>query len=158
MPTKFLDLLFKFFTHCYKHQQIPNYWKISLTIFLYKKNDPTDLTNHRPITLAKTIYKLFTSTLQMLLANYGETHQILHDSREGFRAERCTARQLQTLIYAPEDARFTTKDIYLLYMDFKNAFGSIDHPRLLTIMSDVGYPQDGVNIIGNIYSQSALSS
>jgi hypothetical protein len=30
----------------------------------------------------------------------------------------------------------------------------IDHARLLTIMSDLGYPQDAINLIGNIYSNS----
>ena len=135
-------------------KQILASWKISLTILLYKKGDPSLLTNHRPITLANTIYKLFTSTLTLILSAYGERHQILHDSQEGFRAERCTSRQLQLLIVALEDAQFTNQDIYLLYIDFKNAFGSINHARLLTIMKDLGYPEDAVRLVGNIYSHS----
>ena len=126
-------------------------------ILLYKKGNPSHLTNHRPIALANTIYKLFTSTLTSILSSYGEKHQILHDSQEGFRAERCTARQLQTLIAALEDARLTNQDIYILYIDFKNAFGSIDHARLLAIMKNLGYPQDAVALVGNIYSQSTTT-
>ena len=154
MPTSFHHILFLFFTHCYKLKQIPTSWKISLTILLYKKGDPSILTNYRPIALANTIYKLFTSTLTLILSAYGERHQILHDSQEGFRAERCTSRQLQLLIATLEDAQFTNQDIYLLYIDFKNAFGSIDHARLLAIMKDLGYPEDVVKLVGNIYSQS----
>jgi hypothetical protein len=63
--------------------------------------------------------------------------------------------QLQTLIVALEDSKLTQQDIYLLYIDFKNAFGSIDHTRLLAIMTDLGYPQDAINLIGNIYSNSS---
>jgi hypothetical protein len=48
--------------------------------------------------------------------------------------------------------RLTQQDIYLLYIDLKNAFGSIDHARLLAIMADLGFPQDTINLIGNIYS------
>ena len=44
--------------------------------------------------------------------------------------------------------------IYLLYIDFKNAFGSIDHTRLLAIMNDLGYLEDAVKLVGNIYSHS----
>ena len=154
MPISFHHILFLFFTHCYKLKQIPTSWKISLTILLYKKGDPSVLTNHRPIALANTIYKLFTSTLTLILSACGERHQILHDSQEDFRAERCTSRQLQLLIAALEDAQFTNQDIYLLYIDFKNAFGSIDHARLLAIMKDLGYPEDAVKLVGNIYSQS----
>ena len=85
-------------------------------------------------------------------------HQILHDSQEGFRAERSTARQLQIIIAALEDARFTNQAIYVLYIDFKNAFGSINHARrLLAIMKDLGYPHDAVALIGNIYSKSTTT-
>jgi hypothetical protein len=79
---------------------------------------------------------------------------MLHNSQEGFKQERCTSRQIQTLIAALEDAKFTTQDIYLLYIDFTNAFGSIDHVRLLAIMSDLGYPLDAIQLIGSIYSES----
>jgi hypothetical protein len=71
MPNQFHNLLFLLFQECYK-QQIPNSWKTSLTILLYKKSDPSILTNHRPIALANTIYKLFTSTITTQFTNYGE--------------------------------------------------------------------------------------
>ena len=71
--------------------------------------------------------------------------------------ERCRARQLQTLISTLENVIFTNKNIYILYINFKNAFGSIDHARLLVIMKDLGYPQNTVALIGNIYSQSTTT-
>jgi hypothetical protein len=37
-------------------------------------------------------------------------------------------------------------------LEVKNAFGSIDHARLLAIMADLGYQQDAINLIGNIFS------
>jgi hypothetical protein len=157
MPPNFHHMLYLFFKHCFKQCQIPTSWKTSLTILLYKKSDPTILSNHRPIALANTIYKLFTSTLTTILSGYGEKYQILHDSQEGFCAKRSTVRQLQIIISALEDAKFTNQDIYLLYIDFKNAFGSIDHARLLAIMTDLGYPKDAIHLVGNIYSQSTTS-
>ena len=113
MPENFHKLLFLFFSHCYKQHQIPTSWKTSLTILLYKKGDPSQFTNHRPIALANTIYKLFTSTLTSILSTYGKKHQILHDSQEGFILERSTSRQLQLIIATLEDARFTKQDIYI---------------------------------------------
>ena len=120
-------MLFLFFSHCYKQQSIPLSWKLSNTILLYKKGPLFQLPNHRPIALANTIYKLFTSILTTLLSSFGEKYQILHNSQEGFRQECCTSQQIQTTLAALEDARFTNQDIYLLYIDFTNAFGSIDH-------------------------------
>jgi hypothetical protein len=55
MPTQFHNLLYLLFHQCYKQQQISASWKTSLTILLYKKFDPSILTNHMPIALANTI-------------------------------------------------------------------------------------------------------
>ena len=155
MPPCFHKLFFLFFKHCYKQKQIPASWKTSLTVLLYKKGDPSQLTNHIPIALANTIYKLYTSILTSVFSNYAEKYQILQDSQKGFKAERGTSKQLQLLIAALEDAIYTNQDIYILYIDFKNAFGFIDHATLLAIMKDLGYPTDPVSLIGNIYSQAS---
>ena len=133
---------------------MPTSWKTSHTILLYKKHNPTLLSNHCPIALANTIYKLFISLFTALLSSNGEKHQILHNSQEGFRQKHCTSRQIQLVIAALEDAKFSKQDIYLLYIDFTNAFGSIGHAHLLAIMSDLGYPEDAITIIGNIDSES----
>jgi hypothetical protein len=127
--------------------------KLASPFYFIKKGNPLIL----PITghlLAKIIYKLFTIILTTILIAYKEQYQILHDNQEGFWAKRNIARQLQRLSIALKDAKFTNQDIYILYIDFKNAFGSIDHTRLLTIMKDLGYPQDIVQLIGNFYLQS----
>ena len=44
-----------------------------------------------------------------------------------------------------------------MYIDFKNAFGSIDHAQLLAIMTDLGFPDDAVTLVRNIYSQSTTT-
>ena len=38
---------------------IPPNWLLSNTILLYKKNDPYNLDNYRPTTLANVVYKLW---------------------------------------------------------------------------------------------------
>ena len=152
--SKWQDLLFLFFQQCYTQQEIPTYWKQSKTILLHKIDDPIHLANYRPIALANTIYKLFTSTITSLLTSYGEQHRILHFSQQGFRPQRNTARQIQTITAALEDAKLTHKDIYLTDIDFKNTFGSIDHGRLLAIMEELCFPLDAIKIIGNIYENS----
>ena len=45
------------------------------------------------------------------------------------------------IVAAPKDARFTNEDIYLAYIDFKYAFGSVDHAKHSVIMEDMGYPK-----------------
>lgn len=42
---------------------------------------------------------------------------------------RNNALQIQIIIVALEDAKYTNKNIYLTYVYYNNAFGSIDKPR-----------------------------
>ena len=140
-----------FFKYCYKHRIIPHYWKHSKTILLHNKDNPIHLANYRPIVLANIIYKLYTSILTALLTSYGERHKLLHFSQEEFRPQHNTSRKIQTIITTLEDARLTNKDIFIAYIDFQNAFISIDHARLLVLMKDLGFPLDAIGIIGNIY-------
>ena len=107
---------------------------------LYKKGDPTDPANYRPIGLALTVYKLWTALVTEVLADFAEAHGVLCDSQEGFRRRRSTQRQLGNLLNALEDAHHTRRDVYLLYIDFSNAFDTLDHDKLLQLMWDQGFP------------------
>ena len=51
---------------------------------------------------------------------------------------------------------YHSRHLYTIHW-LQNAFGSIDHARLFAIMKDLGYPQDVVAIIGNIYLQSTTT-
>ena len=66
----------------------------------------------------------------VLLTSYRKQHKLLHFSHEGFRPQHNTTRQIQMIVRALEDAQLTNKNIYLTYIDFRDAFGSIDHAML----------------------------
>ena len=88
------------------------------------------------------------------MSTYAEERGILHEAQEGFRCHRNTERQLQLLLALLEDAKIAKKDIYLLYIDFTNAFGSVDHPRLIHILGLLGFPPDCIDIIQDIYADT----
>lgn len=48
--------------------------------------------------------------------------------------------------------------VFNAYIDFQNAFGSIDHARLLSIMEDLGFPVDAIELISNMYVDSMLTT
>ena len=58
---------------------------LSNTILLYKKNDPYNLDNYRPIALANILYKLCASCLAILAMDYVEANKIISSEQEGFR-------------------------------------------------------------------------
>lgn len=154
MPKVFHDNVHALFVYLWEQRVTPKQWKTALTILLYKKDDPRQVKNHRPIGLLNTIYKLWTTIVTKCLAMFVEQNNLLSDSQEGFRPNRNTTRQLQRLVMAMEDASMTDHPIYVLYVDFVNAFGSVDHARMAEILRVQGYPEDIVDIIRDLYTDA----
>ncbi len=132
-------------------------WPNSNTALLYKKHDPLEVKNYRPIGLTNTMYKLWTAMLTEVMSVQAEHYQILSTCQEGFRPYRNTIRQLGMVINALEDARMFSQDIMLLFVDFTSAFNTIDHDKLLQIMFDMGFPEIAIDNVRGIY-QSATTS
>jgi ribonuclease HI len=132
----------------------PEPWKQSHTVLLYKAKDTTEPSNYRPIGLANTVYKLWTSTVTKALAGYAEQHHILSSTQEGFRVKKSTHRQIMNLIQAIEDSALTKKNLYVMYVDFSSAFNTIDHDKLLQIMYDLGFPCDAIDTVKHIYTDT----
>jgi hypothetical protein len=59
MPKAFHNAIFQLFQAMAITCITPPSWLLSNTILLYKKNDPHNLDNNRPITLANALYKLW---------------------------------------------------------------------------------------------------
>ncbi|KAK6747893.1 hypothetical protein RB195_000851 [Necator americanus] len=55
-----INTLARLFTRYLSECKVPKQWKTSKTVLLYKKVDPYDIGNYRPICLLSVIYKLFT--------------------------------------------------------------------------------------------------
>ena len=63
LPPVWHDTIHALFVIMWVSGTTPHAWKSSTTILLFKKNDPFDLTNYRPIGLANALYKLWTSVV-----------------------------------------------------------------------------------------------
>ncbi|KAL4446708.1 hypothetical protein ABPG77_007952 [Micractinium sp. CCAP 211/92] len=137
--------------------ETPALWKHSHTVMLYKKSDPTDPNNYRPIGLALTIYKLWTAMLTAVLSDYASENAILNDSQYGFTARRSTHLQLMNVLNALEDAKMYRRDIYMLYVDVSAAFDTVDHDKLLQLMWDMGFPLHAVQAVQGLYNGASTS-
>ena len=154
LPECMKETIHKLFILMWLTGTMPDAWKNSNTILLYKKNSELLLENYRPIALANTLYKLWTSLIQNGMSKYAEHFDILSSSQEGFRQERNTMRQLHTVTNMLSDAKITEQDLYMLYIDFSSAFNTIDHDKLLQIMYDLGFRTDAINVIADLYTNA----
>ena len=67
--------LARLFNECLKKSKTPEEWNKAILILLYKKGDPRDMNNQRPISLLNVIYKIFTRVITNRIANKLEENQ-----------------------------------------------------------------------------------
>jgi hypothetical protein len=72
-------------------KELPEEWKESITVPIYKKGDKTDCNNHRGITLLSTTYKILTNNLLSMLTP--KVKEIISDRLGGFRRKKSTTEK-----------------------------------------------------------------
>ena len=158
LPPQGHNLLHSFIQLMWATKHTPTPWKHSITTLLYKnKGTPLQLKYYRRIGLENTIYKLWTRMITWALSDFAERNNILTYTQGGFRSKRTTSDQLELLTMVLEDAQLTKQDIYMLMIDFTEAFDTIDHDKLLQTMYDLGFPTDSIEVVKNLYSNASTS-
>jgi hypothetical protein len=154
MPPQLHAVTRTLFALMWRTGHTPDWWKVSNTVFIYKKGDPTSASNYRPVGLANTLYKLWTSVVTAMLTDHAEKYDILSGSQAGFRVQLDTHRQIATLQNAFTDARIYNADKYVSYVDFSAAFNTVEHDTLLQFMWDLGFPTDAIATVKDLYTNA----
>ncbi|KAJ9517856.1 hypothetical protein QJQ45_004218 [Haematococcus lacustris] len=151
LPWEMRETIHKLFIIMWATGCTPTTWKTNDTCLLYKdKGEETDLNSYRPVGLANTVYKLWTSLITKTLSEYAEANGMLSKNQAGFRSHRNTTQQLQMLVMALEDAKLAKADIYALLVDFTSAFNTTCQDKLLWIMHDLGFPTDAPDAVKDL--------
>jgi hypothetical protein len=73
-------------------EELPQQWKESIIVPIYKKGDKTDCNNYREISLLSTSYKILSNILLARLISY--VNEIIGDHQCGFHHNRSTLDQI----------------------------------------------------------------
>ncbi|KZR98966.1 Uncharacterized protein APZ42_005373, partial [Daphnia magna] len=97
---------------------IPNCWKISLTVPIFKKGDTSDYSNFRPISLLPTIYKLFSGVISQRLTEVSSDLGWLSPEQKGFlpgvHGIQENPQLLQTVV---EETRTKRRQVSIAWLD-----------------------------------------
>jgi hypothetical protein len=86
-----LSAIHKHINSIWNKEQLPDQWKESIIVPIYKKGDKTDCNNYRRISLLSTSYKILSNILSRLSPYVDE---IIGDHQCGFRRNRSTTDQI----------------------------------------------------------------
>lgn len=146
------ELLHPVIADLWNQESIPSSMTEGLIIKLPKKGDLSLCSNYRGITLLNTINKVLSIILHDRLA--GVLEPLLRKEQAGFRPHRSCVEHINTLRIIVEQSVEFKAPLYLLFVDFKQAFDSVDRDMMWKILQSYGIPLKLLNIVMGLYTEA----
>ena len=119
---------------------IPDFWKTSIILPLFKKGDKHAFDNYRPIALTSSLCKITEKLVYDHLLAFFNSRNILPDSQHGFRQNKSVTTQLLETFEIITSELDKDIPIDLIFFDFSKAFDCIPHDKLLAKLKLAGVP------------------
>ena len=119
------------FTKSLNEGKVPDDWKIAHVTAIFKKGKQTSPGNYRPVSLTSIICKLLESIIRDKLMEFLDTRSLLSEDQHGFRSGRSSVTQLLEIMEVWSGMLDEGGGIDVVYLDFRKAFDSVPHQRLL---------------------------
>ena len=123
--------------------EIPKEWKNAEVTAIFKKGNKTDPGNYRPVSLTCICCKILEQFVRDKIVDHMTENDLYSECQHGFRKKRSCVTQLIEVYDKLTELIDDGNSIDVVYLDFKKAFDSIPHERLLLKMK-------GYGISGNI--------
>ena len=105
----------------------PSKWKVAKVIPLYKKDDPLDPKNYRPVAILPVLSKILERVIFIQIRQYMEENRLIHPNHHGFI----------------EENKFTG----VCFLDLSAAFDIVDHSLLLQKLKLYGFDDNSLTWI-----------
>lgn len=114
---------------------------------LLKSGKPSnELDSYRPIALTSCFGKVFERLICNRIKDFLQNNIIIASTILGLRPNRSCLDTVTSLILSKEDAFKRKKDIFAIFYDLKDAFGTVKHGNLKTKMANAGLNRKLINI------------
>jgi sorting nexin-29 len=110
-----------------------------------KKGNKMQCNNYQGISLLNVTYKIFTQLVAKHLEPYAE--EMLGDYECGFYRGRSATDQIFSLRMILEKSYEYNVNIHQLYIDYKQAYNSINRDQLIEIIKEFGIPGKLVKLV-----------
>jgi hypothetical protein len=126
------------FQLCFSSGYMPHIWSKAYITPVFKKGDPTDASNYRPIALTCVMCKLMESIVKDQLMSYLLSHKLISKHQHAFVVKHSTATNLLECANDWSAAIHAKQYIDVVYIDFCRAFDSIVYSKLLAKLQSFG--------------------
>lgn len=155
LPTKILKeeitLLYPFITDCFNASinegSFPNEMKLSDITCIFKKDDNTNKTNYRPISILSALSKVFERLIADQLNDFmkDKLSKYLTGFRKGFSCEDSLLRLLENWRQSLDKGDI----VGTILCDLSKAFDTLPHELIIAKLAAYGLDHDALNLISN---------
>ena len=116
----------------------PDVLKIAKVIPLFKKGDPTNLSNYRPISLLPVMSKVLEKVINKQITSKLDELHLIDDNQYGFRTAHSTEDAVIKFIDTIEKAKTKHKYVISIHIDVSKAFDSCNHDIMKQKLKRIG--------------------
>lgn len=145
-------LLHKIIDEAWKAKQVPNDWKTSVIIPIYKNGDRKNCSNYRGISLICSACKVYEIVLEAKLRRAVENK--LHGAQSGFRPGYSTQDHIFTIKNILEKFLTYNKEIYMCFIDLEKAFDKVKREEIWNALESNGVEVGLIEAIKSLYKNT----
>ena len=129
---------------------IPEEWKKTQIMVLFKSGNPMHVKNYRPISIISILYKIFATMLGRRLELFLGPQQ--SKDQAGFRKGFSTNDHMFAASILIEKCQEWNAELWIAAVDYKKAFDSVEHECIWQALKEQGVPQPYIHLMERLYS------
>ena len=143
--------MYKLFNDSIEKSDFPQNLKLADIIPVYKKNDPLDKTNYRPVSILPVVSKMFERIMQKQINDF--IISFLSPCLGGYRKGFNTQHALLTLVENWRKSLDKTGFGGAILMDLLNAFDTLNQELLIAKLHAYGFQHDALKLLRSYFSK-----
>ena len=126
------------FNLSFSTSKVPKIWKEANVTPVFKKDDPTDCKNYRPISLLSAVGKVMEKIVHKHVFNFFKDNNVITSLQSGFVPGDSTVNQLLDIYNTFCKALDNGLEVRAIFCDISKAFDRVWHKSLLAKLKSVG--------------------